>query len=268
MTAFSISVVTFEPDPTLLAACLKTLDAALLAAEEAGAGAARLTLIDHSPQCRLTLPALRSTTICELVHDPANPGFGAGHNRVLAKPEKLGELHLVLNPDAELAADALLAARAFMQAEPTCVLLSPAARDGAGQRQALCKRYPSVFDLALRGFAPGWLKQRFARRLARYEMHDVDPDRVHWDPPIVSGCFMLLRSADWRALGGFDEGFFLYFEDFDLSLRLAARGRLASVPAVGIVHHGGQAAHKGWRHILLFARSAWRFFNKHGWRWR
>jgi len=69
------------------------------------------------------------------------------------------------------------------------------------------------------------------------------------------------------AIGGFADAFFLYFEDFDLSLRAAAAGRLAYVPSVRIVHHGGHAARKGLRHVFLFVGSAMTFFGRHGWRW-
>lgn len=266
MSALSISIVTYQPAPAQLAATLSTLDTALLALQSQENAGIRLTLIDHSAQCSIEQPALRSTASCTVVHDPGNPGFGAGHNRVLAQPAQLGEFHLVLNPDVELAADSLLTALAFMRAHPDCVLLSPAARNADGSVQRLCKRHPGVLDLALRGFAPRWLKQGFARRLAHYEMQDIADGEPYWDPPIVSGCFMLLRSSVFRQLGGFDERFFLYFEDFDLSLRAARYGRLAHVPAVRIVHHGGHAARKGWRHILMFARSGLRFFHLHGWR--
>jgi hypothetical protein len=78
---------------------------------------------------------------------------------------------------------------------------------------------------------------------------------------------MFCRRAPIAEIGGFSESFFLYFEDFDLSLRAAACGELAWVPAVRITHHGGKAARKGWRHVGLFARSAITFFNRHGWKW-
>lgn len=197
--------------------------------------------------------------------DGVNRGFGAGHNLTF---DAAGcEFHLVLNPDVELADEALAAALAFMDEHAECGLLVPAITGEDGQAQYLCKRYPSVFDLLLRGFAPRWLRARFAGRLARYEMRDAIADRVVWQPPIVSGCFMLLRSSLLRQLQGFDPSFFLYFEDFDLSLRAAAWTRIAYVPAVRVVHHGGFAASKGVRHILLFVRSAITFFNRHGWKW-
>ena len=68
-------------------------------------------------------------------------------------------------------------------------------------------------------------------------------------------------------VGGFDEQYFLYFEDFDLSMRLRKFGRLMYVPSVRIVHHGGYAASKGWKHLRMFASSGFRFFRQHGWRW-
>jgi GT2 family glycosyltransferase len=67
------------------------------------------------------------------------------------------------------------------------------------------------------------------------------------------------------AVEGFDPRYFLYFEDFDLSLRLSKVAPIAYVPAVRIVHHGGHAAAKGFAHIRWFATSARRFFSMHGW---
>jgi GT2 family glycosyltransferase len=83
---------------------------------------------------------------------------------------------------------------------------------------------------------------------------------------IASGCFMFLRRAAIDASGGFDPAYFLYFEDFDLSWRLAQTGSVAYVPSVRIVHFGGHAARKGWHHVRLFVRAGRIFFAKHGWK--
>jgi GT2 family glycosyltransferase len=112
------------------------------------------------------------------------------------------------------------------------------------------------------------LRKIFKQRLADYEMRDIIADGTVWQPPIVSGCFLLLRAPVLAELQGFDPKYFLYFEDFDFSLRAAALTRVAYVPTVRVVHYGGHAARKGLRHILLFARSAIIFFNSHGWKWR
>jgi len=94
----------------------------------------------------------------------------------------------------------------------------------------------------LRGFAPAFVRERFADVLARYEMRDAIGDRFVDNVPLASGCFLLVRTALLKALGGFDPRYFMYFEDYDLSLRVASRATVAYEPAVRIVHHGGEAA--------------------------
>lgn len=199
------------------------------------------------------------------IKNSSNVGFGHAHNQLLSTES---EYHLIFNPDIELDVDALKIAMQFMDTHPECGLLTPYATWDNGVVQRLCKRYPTVFDLLLRGFAPCCIKKLFHKRLAHYEMADVINEQdVYWDPPIVSGCFMLFKTEVWKQLGGFDPRFFLYFEDFDLSLRAGDITRVAYVPSVKLVHHGGHASRKGWKHIKMFIRSMITFFNIHGWRW-
>jgi GT2 family glycosyltransferase len=193
-----------------------------------------------------------------------NLGYGRANNLVL--PHLASEAHLVMNPDVELDAEALSAALAALREHPEVGLVAPAVYGDDGELQFLCRRYPSVWVLYLRGFAPAFLRRRFARALADYEMRDVIGSRMHCGVPLASGCFMLARTALFARLGGFDPRFFMYFEDYDLSLRLGREASVAYVPQARIVHHGGEAARKGLRHIAWFVRSAWRFFARHGWR--
>jgi GT2 family glycosyltransferase len=203
------------------------------------------------------------------LHGHANIGYGAAHNLVMHGGNT--NYHLVLNPDVELAPDALPIAFRFLGEHAEIGVLAPASRRVDGTREYVCKRYPTVLDLALRGFAPRALRQIFRKRLDHYEMRDL-VDRVAADEtispiPAMSGSFMIVRRKAIEATGGFDPGFFLYFEDFDWSVRLNRVTRTVYVPAVKIVHHGGGAAKKAPRHIGYFVRSAARFFNKHGWKW-
>jgi GT2 family glycosyltransferase len=98
-------------------------------------------------------------------------------------------------------------------------------------------------------------------------MRDRDQYMVQLDIPLASGCFMFFRRPVLGRLGGFSERFFLYFEDYDLSMRTHRYGDIVYVPAVRIVHFGGNTARKGIRHIILFIRSAVTFFNLYGWKW-
>ncbi len=269
--SLAISVVTYAPILSVVEQVLISLDQALCYARQRNIlGETRLFLTDNGPgdawRTRLlTLLANRSATSVELLSGHGNIGYGAGHNLAIRISDC--DFHLVLNPDAMLDKDALYQALCFMADHPNVGLLAPAAVDGDGNRQYVCKAYPSVFDLLLRGFAPALLKKPFRNRLNRYQLHDLIGDRVVWDVPIVSGCFMLFRSSVLSRLEGFSPAYFLYFEDFDLSLRTAEIARIAYVPGVRITHFGGHAAGKGWRHVAMFIRSATTFFQQHGWKW-
>ncbi len=195
---------------------------------------------------------------------PENLGFGGGHNRALEGLDS--DFHLILNPDVELMPDALSTAIARLRSDNDLALLSPRVEGPNGEQEFLCKRYPSVLVLVLRAFAPAFLRRQFQQRLEDYQMEDICSGDEEAEVPLASGCCMLVRTAHLLDEGGFDERYFMYFEDFDLSLRLARRGRLLFYPAMRIVHHGGYAASKGVDHIRYFISSGLRFFRQHGWR--
>jgi GT2 family glycosyltransferase len=196
---------------------------------------------------------------------PANKGFGSGNNTGLAGTG--ADFVLLLNPDVELAEDAISSAVAHLEHDVACGAVTPVATSPDGTPQFLVKRDPTVFALALRGFAPGWVKARFVRYLSRYDYSDLAYDAPIKGCTVVSGCCLLLRGGVWREMGGFDTGFFMYFEDFDLSQRIAKIARIDRLTNCRIVHAGGNASRKGAKHIGMFVRSAARYFGKHGWRW-
>ncbi len=274
----TVSIVTYRPDLVLLDRTLRTLAVSLVAAREQGLmRAANVVLIDNTGTRASAVAVINvardifrdADVTMNYLHGHANIGYGAAHNLVMHGGNT--HYHLVLNPDVELAADALPIAFRFLGEHAEIGVLAPASRRVDGTREYVCKRYPTVLDLALRGFAPRALRQLFRKRLDHYEMRDL-VDRVAVDEtispiPAMSGSFMFVRRKAIEATGGFDPRFFLYFEDFDWSVRLNRVTRSVYVPAVKIVHHGGGAAKKAPRHIEYFVRSAVRFFNKHGWKW-
>jgi hypothetical protein len=277
-STLTISIVTYRPDLALLDRTLQTLAASLAAAREQGLlRVANVALIDNSEERGIAAAVIKlaqenfrdSDFTMSYLHGHANIGYGAAHNLVMHGGNT--HYHLVLNPDVELDVDALPGAMRYFDEHPDIGVIAPAVTNAAGAREYLCKRYPSVADLALRGLAPSWLRPLFRRRLDRYEMRDVMESVAAGATvspvPVMSGSCMLLRRKAIEATGGFDPAFFLYFEDFDWSVRLNRVTKSAYVPAVRAVHHGGGAAAKGWRHIGYFVRSALRFFNKNGWRW-
>ena len=200
-----------------------------------------------------------------LLKPDANRGYGAGHNLAMSQIES--QFHLILNPDVELAPDAFKLALDTLKRQPNIALLAPQGFSLSGEPEFLAKAYPSVWVLGLRALAPHWLKIRSGGALARYEMRDMPNETTLRPITLASGCCMWVRRAVFDGVGGFDESYFLYFEDHDLSLKLASQGTVMEQQDIRIVHHGGGASRKGFQHIRWFVAGGARFFNRWGWRW-
>jgi GT2 family glycosyltransferase len=275
-SSLTVSVVTFRPDAALLDRCLRMLALAIGAArEDRVVRSVALALIDNSEDPKIAEEVTRlgkrrfgdSGVQLHFLHEHTNIGYGIAHNLMLHGTG--ADYQLVLNPDVDVSPDALINAIRWLDAHPEVGAVAPAVTKPDGTPDFLCKRYPAVFDLFLRGFAPAFVRRWFQKRLDRYDMRDlIDPARsdVVRDVPVMSGCCMLVRRTAIDTTGGFDPKFFLYFEDFDWSVRLNKVTQTAYLPTFRVVHHGGGAARKGWKHIGWFARSAFRFYGKHGWR--
>jgi GT2 family glycosyltransferase len=276
-SSLQVSIVTFRPDWQLLERCLRKLALAIGAARESGVlRTVHVALVDNSADRAIAAKVVDlgrtrfadSGVQVSYVHGHQNIGYGAAHN--LALHGSGADYHLVLNPDVELAADALLNAVRWMNAHPDVGAIAPQVKRRDGTRDYLVKRKPAVLDLALRGFMPRVGRLLFRSRLDRYEMRDVidaDPERDIVDVAAMSGACMLLRRKAVDQTGGFDPRFFLYFEDYDWTVRLNKVTRTAYVPSFEVVHHGGGASRKGMRHVGHFMKGGWRYYRKHGWKW-
>jgi GT2 family glycosyltransferase len=272
--ALSVSLVTFDPDIEFLADVVGRLRAAVDRAAASGAlTKVDLFVVDNGPglNCRIRLQKLLeahwhiSGFAYGLISGHGNIGYGQGHNKAIA--QSAADYHLILNPDVLVSESALFNAIEFMDKNSHVGLLAPAVAGDTGDLQHLCKGYPTIVDLALRGFAPAVVKAHAHKRLARYEMKYMNPYNVCDGVLLVSGSFMFFRRHVLKLAGGFSKDYFLYFEDFDLSLRVAKFATVSYVPSVRIKHKGGHAGRKGFRHWLMFCRSAYTFFSQHGWRW-
>lgn len=202
--------------------------------------------------------------VYRLISGQGNVGFGRGHNLVI--PDLQSTFHLILNPDVILDEGCLTEGINYLKRHPDTAIVSPYASGYDGKKQYLCKTYPSLLTFMIRGFVPEIFKPLFAKRLAKFEMQNLSETEPGPGIPIVSGCFMLCRTEILQKVRGFDEKYFLYFEDFDLSLRIGKMAKLTYLPSMRIRHTGGNAARKGVRHMRMFMVSAIHFFNSHGWR--
>ena len=207
------------------------------------------------------LEATRSFKL-SLIRAPKNQGYSGGNNLVLAQLDS--QYHLIINPDVAVESDALWQALEYMDKHKNVVMLSPKVV-GHTISCHVIKVYPDCFTLALRYVDIPSLNRFFSKRLARYKCPYLK-DAASTSIELAGGCFLFLPTDLLKQLEGFDESFFLYFEDYDFSIRARQLGELAYVPTVKITHSGGGVGRKNYRHHLYFIRSAIRFFNKHGWR--
>ena len=248
----SISIVTFNTNHQDLIKCLKSIYGSNLTSF--------VYIIDNSPSNELE--ALCKKFDCIYIFNPANPGYGAGHNIAIKKSiERNFDFHLVLNADVSFSGDALERLVQFMNANPNVGQVMPKVLNPDGSLQRLCKLVPNPADLILRRFIPKFFAIRMRRK---FELWDSGYDKTMF-VPYLSGCFMLLRCDALRDVGIFDERFFMYPEDIDLTRRMASKYDTIFYPHVSVVHEHGAASYKSSRMLLIHMFNIFKYFNKWGW---
>ena len=188
-------------------------------------------------------------------------GYGANHNQNLAIAK--GQYIVLMNADMILTPESLFILLKFMDHNSDIGIATPKVLNEDGTLQYLNKRYPTLVDLFLRRFLPVQLKCLFEKRLEYYEMRDVGYDSII-DVPFVSGAFMFSRTDLIKAISGFDERFFMYFEDVDLCRRVQKTHRTVYYPDAVVTHRWDRAAHKKLKWTIIFMNSAFHYFNKWG----
>lgn len=203
------------------------------------------------------------STEIALLFNPRKVGYGANHNLNLQRAR--GRYFVIMNSDMTVAPNVFAVLRDYMDQHPDVGVVTPKVLNEDGTIQGLNKHYPTLFDLFLRRLLPKFLEHLFQRRLNHYEMRDVGYDHTY-DVPFVSGAFMFCRADLLKSLGGFDAGYFLYFEDVDLCRRVQRTHRTIYCPEVSVVHFWERSAHTDWRYTARFLASATRYFGKWGYR--
>lgn len=196
------------------------------------------------------------------IYGQGNVGYGAGHNIAINKAIQFGATyHIILNPDIIFESHAIETLSQFMDRHPEIGAIMPNIIYPDGRRQRLCKLLPTPFDIFARRLLP---KAWTIKHNKRYEMHFMEYDKI-WNCPNLSGCFMFLRTEILRHIGGFDDRFFMYFEDTDLIRRIHQVSITAFYPEVTIIH-AHKAEHRTNKKLLRISiESAIKYFNKYGW---
>lgn len=220
----------------------------------------RLTIIDNSPAD--TLREACNSWGAHYIFSAKNLGYGSAHNIALQESLELVKYHLVLNPDVYFEKDAIEKLYWFMEDRPTAGLAMPSVRDPDGKLQMLCKLLPAPINLAARRFFPS---AAWSRKLNdRYELKSCGYNQV-MNIPFLSGCFMFLKTRALQKVGLFDERFFLYAEDTDLSRRMHQQFETLYCPWAEIFHVHERGSYKNLRLTFHNLKSASQYFIKWGW---
>lgn len=255
MTTPVLSVVVLSwntKDLTL--ACLRALFA------EAPAHAREVIVVDNGSQDGSADAIAAAFPQVRLVRNSDNRLYAAGNNQGIALAR--GEFVCTLNSDTEVRPGALDRLVDWLRAHPDYALAAPRLVDPDGSVQHACQRFPTLltalcFDSWWGAWWPGsWVQRRYLMRdFDHRQSRDVD------QPP--AACWVL-RSAEWRALGGFDEALSLFYNDVDLCLRLRRAGRrVRYVAEAEVLHHRGASTRNFARMLVLWHRNRRDYYHKH-----
>ena len=200
-----------------------------------------------------------------LISNAANVGFGSAVNQAMAASS--APLVLLVNPDCQLRPGALAALRAVTDTDPSCAIVGPMILDPDGRVQGSARGDPDMLT-GLFGRTAG-LRTRLPLTSAARRNVVVDDAIASGAPSVVvdwvSGACMLIRRAALEAVGGFDEQYFLYWEDADVCRRLRQHGhQIRYAPGAMAVHAVGRSSRSARRlSIRAFHSSAYRYYVTH-----
>lgn len=216
--------------------------------------------VDNSPKATEVLPIASERV--EYLFNNRNLGYGAAHN--IAIRESIYDdvpFHLVVNPDIEITDDTLPTLLAFIEEHAEVGMVMPKIVSPTGEVQYLCKLLPTPLDVFGRRFLPkNWMR----KRNERYELRHTGYDKM-MNVPYLSGCFMLLRTEAVKKARLFDERFFMYPEDIDLTRRIHRDYLTVYFPHTTVVHHHAKASYHSLKMLWIHAVNMCRYFNKWGW---
>lgn len=242
----SASLVTFKNSPEQLKKLLESVNNSTIPVQ--------LIIYDNSPTTELAALFTKH----QYHHTGENIGFGAAHNLAIQKIDS--DIHIILNPDIEFEPDTITRLIDPMLNDQTVIACSPLIRYPNQKLQRLNKLLPSPINLFARRFLPILGDQLDFE----YEMQWFNYD-VQLEIPNATGCFLAVRTDVLQKENGFDERFFMYLEDTDLSRRLLKHGKILFVPSARVIHGFEKASYKNKKLLLIHTLSAIKYFNKWGW---
>ena len=191
-----------------------------------------------------------------------NRGYGAAHNIAFKKSIDAGfRYHLAINPDVAWDGDIVTPIVEFMEEHPNVGLLSPQIFYPDGILQYSCRRLPTPIDVFSKRFLPSFMIRNL---MSRYLLENVDHSMII-NCPYLLGSFLFFRIDALRDAGLFDERFFMYPEDIDISRRIHRNWETLYWPEVCVIHNHNAESRRNLKMLLIHIKNMIKYFNKWGW---
>ena len=166
----------------------------------------------------------------KIVENSCNVGFGKAHNQIINNVNS--KYHIIINPDIEFDNETISRAVSYMDKNTDVAIMTPLMLNFDGTQQYLPKRNPSLRYL-LGGFLE---KSKWGKRIRdEYTLKNINTNDVI-DIEFCTGAFMFARTEMLKSVRGFDERYFLHFEDADLTRELCKLGRAIYNPNIRVMH--------------------------------
>ena len=188
-----------------------------------------------------------------------NIGFGKAHNLVLGKI--FSDFHLIINPDIVIKSDVIKNIVSYLIKNPDVVIATPKILNPDGSLQSLPKRNPKLMYM-LSGKLEKFSKY-FSKVRREYTMFEKENcSKVPFNIDFCTGCFMMIRTKIFEKLNGFDNRFFMYLEDADLSRRAKKYGKIMYLPKESAVHLWHRDSSKKIKFFLIHLVSMFKYLIK------
>lgn len=221
----------------------------------------KVYLVDNSPTDNLRDIGELSDKF-EYIFGHGNIGYGAANNIAIRKAMKIGaNYHIVVNPDILYEEGVVEKLTKYMDENPDVGQVMPKIIYPDGQLQYVCKLIPTPYDLIFKRFFPSFLVKE---SLNRFQLKFTHYDR-EMNVPYLSGCFMFFRMSALQKCGLFDENFFMYPEDIDITRRIHRSYRTMFYPEVVVIHAHAAESKTNLNMLQIHIVNMIKYFNKWGW---
>lgn len=198
-----------------------------------------------------TADFIEKTGQATVIKNDTNRGFGAAHNAVLNA--ELGKYHFMINPDITIHSDVLSDMVDFFECNPDVVMAMPKILNCDGTEQKLPKERPTFKRLFC-----GRISNKVRSEYTWAEKEITEPVEIDF----CTGCFFCIRTDVFKKLLGFDERYFMYLEDADLTLKAKSKGKVMLLPQFSVTHAWERESSKSLKYLIIHVISCFKFLFK------